>query len=434
MFFILIYYLIILVLSGLLFMPEILLFLFIPVLYLCIFVELKQAIILNIIFLLIFFLYEGLEYNFSFPGKVVLFLFTGSLFSFVAIYMISYASKLNRIKQGELKKSMAQLAASYRSLEATQSKLVALTRITKELLLIHEKEKLILKLINLLNKYLLYSDIAYFIYEDNKYKLHKLSGFSGLSEERLTELANMESGDEIRFISCLDKFADEDQKLMLVPVRSEEKLKGLIIIRTQPEWFQEEDRDIMGVLADQLGLLLSKIELLEDTHQLAITDGGTNLYNQRYFYSMLEKIYQQSVSNNKPFSVIIFDIDDFKILNDRYGHIFGDKVLEEIACLLKSNIRKNDILARYGGEEFGLILPFTGQELAYKIAERMRKVIEENNFVTSNGEVIKTTISGGVATYPECMVKDPVELVKMADSALYRSKGEGKNRVYLYKD
>jgi diguanylate cyclase (GGDEF)-like protein len=123
----------------------------------------------------------------------------------------------------------------------------------------------------------------------------------------------------------------------------------------------------------------------------------------------------------------MFDIDDFKKINDTYGHQIGDEILRSIARVVKNKMRAADIVARYGGEEFCVILPETGKEDAIKAAERMRRAIEDNQIVTERVK-LKVTVSLGVSTYPEDAV-DMHSLIREADKALYAAKAAGKNRA-----
>ncbi|ACL70236.1 GGDEF domain-containing protein [Halothermothrix orenii] len=426
------------------FTPGLFLFLFVPVVYLDIVIGLKAALVYNTIFNLLFIVYEGVEYNFAFPGKVAVFLILGCAFTYFILYLISHFCEKYKSKQRDLKESMAQLAASYRTLESTQTKLFALARITKELLAIHDHKELIPVLINLLNSHFFYYNIAYVSKNKNSeinFTMESRIGFTGIDNRHLINIVNeytpfddvlIKTVDRDEIIKTTDRVCADTSKrgkLILVPVVTNDDIKGIFLIYNEGDWVEEEDRDILRVLADQTGLLLNKLELIEEINYLAITDEGTDLYNQRYFYKRLNRLFSYAKKNNKPLSVVIFDIDNFKSLNDSYGHLFGDKVLREVASLLQDNIRKNDILARYGGEEFALILPKTGASIAYNIAERIRCIVNKHIFETGGGHKIKISISGGIATYPECKVSKAIELIDLADKALYKSKDDGKNMI-----
>ena len=161
----------------------------------------------------------------------------------------------------------------------------------------------------------------------------------------------------------------------------------------------------------------------------AITDSLTKLYNHRYFQNAVNREVKHVRENGGCFSVLLFDIDFFKMYNDSNGHIAGDVVLVEVARILRENVRETDVAARYGGEEFGVVIPGVEKEGAFAVAERIRIAVKELEFaneqVMPSGEV---TISGGVATCPEDG-KTRKKLVSVVDQRLYRAKWSGKNRI-----
>jgi diguanylate cyclase (GGDEF)-like protein len=166
----------------------------------------------------------------------------------------------------------------------------------------------------------------------------------------------------------------------------------------------------------------------ELAQQLAITDPLTGLFNRRYFFSMLECELNRARRYQTNFGVLIVDLDHFKNVNDRYGHLVGDQVLKAIAELGKSNFREVDTLARYGGEEFVALLPQTNLENTLLAAERLRQLLADNPIMTSAGPV-EVKASLGVTTFNLTGDHLPDSLLERADRALYRAKNEGRNRV-----
>lgn len=165
--------------------------------------------------------------------------------------------------------------------------------------------------------------------------------------------------------------------------------------------------------------------------ELSVKDDLTGLYNRRYFNSFLDSEWRRSVRHNLPISVILCDIDYFKLYNDYYGHIQGDHCLREVAQVLKRSVlRSSDRVARYGGEEFALVLPHAGHVEAERIAERVRQAVVqlkiEHYYADSFHEV---TLSCGVASTVPNLGDDASELVRLADKALYASKAKGRNCV-----
>ena len=216
---------------------------------------------------------------------------------------------------------------------------------------------------------------------------------------------------------------------LAVPIKLKEEVIGVLDVQSnEPDAFDEVNLSTLTTLADQLAVAIENARLYQETERLAITDGLTGLYNRRHFYALLEREAESTKRYDGYISLIMLDIDSFKVYNDTYGHLVGDTLLRELAQILTQNIRKVDIAARYGGDEFVIILPHTGKEQAVVLAERIRINVEEYEFwgeeALPTGEV---TVSAGVATYPEDAV-EPEALVRAADMALLEVKKQG-NRV-----
>jgi diguanylate cyclase (GGDEF)-like protein len=162
--------------------------------------------------------------------------------------------------------------------------------------------------------------------------------------------------------------------------------------------------------------------------ELADHDGLTGLSNQRMHYLRLKEEFARSGRTGQPISLLLFDIDYFKQVNDRYGHLAGDLVLKTISDLVAGTCRKMDIACRYGGEEITVILPETGADAALLAAERLRKIIEAHAFAFEDKQNIHITVSIGVATSSEHLAS-ATELTAAADRAMYRAKEKGRNRV-----
>lgn len=160
-------------------------------------------------------------------------------------------------------------------------------------------------------------------------------------------------------------------------------------------------------------------------HNLAIKDPLTEIYNRHKFNEEIQRETDRSRRYGIEYSLIMFDIDHFKDVNDKFGHQVGDTLLKELAALVSANIRTTDIFARYGGEEFIIITPEVSAEGALKLAEKLRRVIEDNKF----SHVGRMTCSFGVADHTKEMSAQ--ELVHKTDAALYRAKAEGRNRVSM---
>jgi diguanylate cyclase (GGDEF)-like protein len=167
-------------------------------------------------------------------------------------------------------------------------------------------------------------------------------------------------------------------------------------------------------------------------YESALRDGLTKAFNKKYFTDRLESEFTFAVRHVAPLTLVLFDIDHFKKVNDTHGHQAGDYVLSEISALLTGALRAEDVFARYGGEEFGVICRGSDVMQGQIVAERMRKAVEQHKFMFE-GTHIPLTISVGVAGLPDPAVKDAAELVSLADQSLYKSKHAGRNRVTLHK-
>ncbi len=205
---------------------------------------------------------------------------------------------------------------------------------------------------------------------------------------------------------------------------------------TKPFDFDEVDARIRAMLRKrELYLELErKNQQLDQTNlklkDLSITDEKTSLFNYRYFYNKLREELRRAKRYDTSLSIIMLDLDNFKVINDIHGHPTGDAVLRETAKILQSNARETDFVTRYGGEEFAIILPNTSAQMAKQVAERMRKAVENHIFTDKS---LPMTISLGIATFPDnTKVTTPDDLIDATDEALYMAKNNGKNRIEIY--
>jgi diguanylate cyclase (GGDEF)-like protein len=162
----------------------------------------------------------------------------------------------------------------------------------------------------------------------------------------------------------------------------------------------------------------------------ASRDALTQVYNKRFFVEQLESEYAYSVRHGTDLSLLMFDIDHFKQINDTYGHLAGDYVLSELTQLVTPAIRIEDTFARYGGEEF-VLLSRNSPDSAAVVGERLRRTIEEHTF-THEGKVLRVTVSLGISCMPNVNITVPEEFVAAADKALYEAKRTGRNRLVCW--
>ena len=161
---------------------------------------------------------------------------------------------------------------------------------------------------------------------------------------------------------------------------------------------------------------------------MALTDPLTGIYNRRHFFELAENEFTRSIRTGAAMSLILMDIDHFKIVNDSLGHLAGDQVLQDLVARCQGILRQYDVIARYGGEEFIILLPETGREAAEQIGERLRERIAREPFLTDDGQAV-VTISLGISSHQSVGSESLNSLVNCADRALYQAKQKGRNRA-----
>jgi diguanylate cyclase (GGDEF)-like protein len=169
-----------------------------------------------------------------------------------------------------------------------------------------------------------------------------------------------------------------------------------------------------------------------ELERLSISDGLTGLFNHRHIHGLLAEEYERVARTHDCMSVAMFDLDHFKAVNDTHGHQAGDRVLVELADILREVARDVDRLGRYGGEEFMALLPETCIDDAAVFVERVRREVARRPFDVGREEPLHMTLSAGVATYPHETIRDVESLVRLADQALYTAKETGRNRVVRF--
>ncbi|WP_240609850.1 putative bifunctional diguanylate cyclase/phosphodiesterase [Billgrantia endophytica] len=213
------------------------------------------------------------------------------------------------------------------------------------------------------------------------------------------------------------------------------KIGGIVGIGVQSDLAQDPIRHIVidGILSTLLNLVGSVKAIYKYTQDLefyATRDPLTNLHNQRIFKDMLSYEVGRASRHQDHFSLLMLDLDNFKTVNDRHGHAFGDHFLQAVAETLTRSVRPGDFLARYGGDEFTIILPETGDQQAYSVALRIADSLTSQALAAPDGSTVRATISIGVATYPR-HATNARDLFLMADNMMYKAKRKGKNCVAL---
>ncbi|OGC02956.1 MAG: hypothetical protein A3G35_18300 [candidate division NC10 bacterium RIFCSPLOWO2_12_FULL_66_18] len=255
-------------------------------------------------------------------------------------------------------------------------------------------------------------------------------GISGLVAQTGQAMLVPDASAESRFLEQ-ECFPQQHGSFICVPLR----IKGREVIgvlnaqKPEPHGFSLGDMDLFQAVANQVAAALENAQLYQRTKELSARDDLTGLFNRRHFFDNLEKEIQRARRYRRVFSLLMLDLDDFKGYNDTHGHLRGDEALKEVARLLLANSRRADVVGRFGGEEFVVLLPEINKQGAAVVAEKMRTAVEQYAFFgreTQPGG--RLTVTLGLVTYPVDS-EEGLELVDLADRALYAGKQQGGNRV-----
>lgn len=234
--------------------------------------------------------------------------------------------------------------------------------------------------------------------------------------------------------SKLGRYASKS--FLIAPLQIQNKIIGVINItdRQNAEVFSEEDARLLSLVSNMVALQIKRIELSEEVQDFSFIDTLTGLYNHRYFQERLSQEIDRAQRYRRPCSLIILDIDKFRQYNETCGYTVGDRFLTEMAEVLKSNVRKVDVVARFGGEEFAVLLADTNKKQAGWVAEKLREQVASAVFVEkreSSLGMARLTVSAGVAEYNIRNTKE--EFIKQVEGALLEAKQKGRNRIAIYK-
>lgn len=230
------------------------------------------------------------------------------------------------------------------------------------------------------------------------------------------------------------RLAPAQGSLLSVPLLHKDTVLGAITLwRPGHQGFTSHDEQLLLSVAHLASLALVNARLYQEKLDLSVTDELTGLANRRLLDPRLELEWNRARRFETPLSLLMIDIDHFKKYNDRNGHLLGDRVLKEVAGILKSTTRRVDTVARFGGEEFVILLPRQDAKTAFDIAEKLRQAVDQHKFVREDTQPGgKVTISLGVACFPHD-ADDPHELLNRSDLALYASKQAGRNRTTRFR-
>ncbi len=235
--------------------------------------------------------------------------------------------------------------------------------------------------------------------------------------------------------SCFLEGVDKDSvalqtKSLLVDTP---KIGGIVGIGLQADIVRDDVRmlvveSILSTLLNVVGSVKAIYKYTKDLEHYATRDPLTNLYNQRVFWELLEYEISRAERGQYGFSILVIDLDNFKSINDNYGHSFGDRFLEEFAEAIMGSVRQGDVVARYGGDEFVAIISDSDDIGPYQVAERILERCTELSMEAPDGGMVKATVSIGLASYPDHATEQK-DLFMFADNMMYKAKTEGKNRI-----
>jgi diguanylate cyclase (GGDEF)-like protein len=259
-----------------------------------------------------------------------------------------------------------------------------------------------------------------------------LSGSHGLDFEVAAELLRLcragldQLGDKPARVELLPgELAELGPRALLLPVSDEGRVVAAIAVLVAGE-LDAPGAEAAAFLCRNLGLALRNLGRLKQVEHLAYLDDLTHLYNTRY----LDLVLDREVQGGRPFTVLFMDLDRFKLVNDQHGHLAGSRLLVEVARVLRACVRDDDILVRYGGDEYVMLLVGIDSGGGLKVAERIRRAIEDHRFLSREGGRVRVTCSIGLASSPE-HAQSKGEILDLADRAMYRGKRSSRNVVYM---
>ncbi len=244
--------------------------------------------------------------------------------------------------------------------------------------------------------------------------------------------------EELHYHTSLKSMWDKERRVIadlgievITPIKSGDDLIGILMLtrKKNSTAYTLDDLDLLTYLGASSAIVFENARLFSRAQSDALIDSLTRLYNHRYFHQALQG--QVKKVAGAELSLLLFDLDLFKLYNDLYGHWEGDKALEKVAAIMKRAAGQKGIACRYGGEEFAIILPYFDAKRAFDLAEKIRLEIEETFLNTADVTQRFLTASAGVCTYPHAAA-DGEELLKRADLALYTAKNKGKNQTIVY--
>jgi diguanylate cyclase (GGDEF)-like protein len=337
--------------------------------------------------------------------------------------------------------SMALQNARLYSLERERARqLEAINAIAKQTTAVLDLEELLIRVCGLIQQAFQVSHVSLFLREDHDLVLRAHHGtltlqipqggrFPATAEPWAQVLSTNTTVTETELDAPgATKFYAESASRRCIPLVSFGQILGVLTLdSSKADAFRDGDLQSLESVADICATAIQNAHYVERVKQLAYLDGLTGIFNRRCFEMRITEEIERARRYNMSMAIVMADIDQFKRLNDEFGHMLGDEVLRQVSSLFHQQVRKIDVVCRYGGEEFGILLTQTSAEQALVVADKLRRSVESWQFP---GVPSTVTISAGAAAFPEHGTSRD-ELVSSADRGLYAAKQAGRNRVFL---
>lgn len=385
------------------------------------------------------------------PQNVTGYLIPVCLYTLIIILIKEYLNRQSKDLMNEIEKALAdkdekmkKLYESHARLEEKYAASYTLSLIQQYILHEFNEEKLLTKITDIVQGILGSSASAIFGLSD-RYELELLSSsglkdnspfqqIAGERESILYRALKLQKAYELREASPEEKKYWQEQgikSLLCIPLYTKDEQIGVMVVaHFQEEMFTMDQRALLQIIANQVSLAMENIKLHQETQKMAWHDQLTGLLNRGYlnnYFNLLESGY----GSNLKLNCLLFDIDHFKQINDRHGHLTGDEVLKKVASILQKYSTEDCISVRFGGEEFLIFSTNNNLTCLIEMAEKIRAEIAAATFISKSGEEFSITISGGIASLPK-HARNIEELLMKADEALYQAKKSGRNRILVY--
>lgn len=284
--------------------------------------------------------------------------------------------------------------------------------------------------------------IRFYLVDSDGTRLEGIMGFQ--IPDRLLDLSGesypMKAGENVLVDLMLSKNGEFNVHLIggrvvYVPLVVNGEILGCLAVDNllSQQLMDEEQLGSLRSLIGQIGMAVMNARVFEDIEQQAITDGLTKLYVHRYFQQRLKEEIDRADRYSYSVALVMMDVDNFKPLNDKHGHLLGDKILETLAQVVRTNIRRIDLAARYGGDEFVLLLPEITEQEAWFMAERLSGALKSCSLATPDGGSVNISVSMGIALYQND-AHSGRDLVEAADKALYWTKKNNRGNICFYRN